>query len=82
MGKSKGVRMKTIGYTDRAYPNSIRLFSMTDDTYLLANKDSLPGRMTRENRIIEAFNELKGVAMINIYYVKGNKFRLISKRGF
>jgi hypothetical protein len=71
--------MKTIGYLDRTEGKTIRLFN---PDYKKTIPYQLPlGCLTRQERIIAGLKELKHMGNIEIYLIKGNKQRLLFKKG-
>jgi len=62
--------MKTIGYLDRTEGKTIKAFYKNEDNTIFRQK--------KNDRIQEALRELKCVGRIEIYFLKGNKQRLIA----
>jgi hypothetical protein len=65
----KGIAMKLIAWTDKGNPARPVLVGPMDLS------------LKRQTRIAGALDDLRGLGNCNIYYVKGNKCRLIAERG-
>lgn len=68
--------MKTIGYSDKCDGNR-KIYIYTD-----TGTDKLNCWIKRNERIKNAFENLKHLGNVDLYLIKGNKTRLIATRGF
>ena len=69
--------MKTIAYIDKVEGKTLMAFKIINDNRNNLNLYSFK----RINRIQEALKELKHMGNIDIYYIKGNKKRLLFSKG-
>lgn len=69
--------MKTIGYSDKC-DGSGRIYVYTES----GTKYDTLFNQKRNARIISGMNSIKGLGNIYIYYINGNKARLIGEREF
>jgi hypothetical protein len=71
--------MKTIGYSDKCDGrNQIYIYTQNGQ---IPKYESLFNQSKNE-RIIAGFKNIEHLGNCNIYYIKGNKTRLIAERGF
>lgn len=64
--------MKTLGYVDRGDGNRrLKVFSVTYDR---------PMKYTQWDRIKDAWEEIRGLGNIDIYYIRGSHYRKIATR--
>ena len=71
--------MKTIGYSDKCDSRG-QIYIYTQNGQIPKYESLFNER--KNERIANGFSNIKGLGNCNIYYIKGNKTRLIAERGF